>query len=466
MLSFADWIEAVRFRWKLVAFVTISLTVLALLYVVVAPRSYLATSSLLLDTRGPDPMRDDKSEDSKENVRAMIATQADLIRSPSVSDLAASNAGVVRDPQFLARWKKETDGDKPYAGWLRERMLKSLDVVPGKDSNILLIQVKSKDPAEAARVANGYATASVASQYRLRTEPAKNYAIWLEKKLASAKTSVIESQNALSAFVRATGITNDGDMSAEGTQMAQVATQLATAEARAAGARQSTFAGAQSRGDAEKSISIQELRKQVAVTSGTLSNMRSTFGPDYPDVKRTQAELATLQSQLNAQLSSTTGAFGAARSGEADAERQAAGASESRLRSLASEQRSRVEKMGVNLAEYGRLKNEFVVSQKNFNDLNDRLARMRLQGSVPQTEVQVLDRASAPLEPIWPKPGLVVALAILLGLILGAIWAIVLEALDPRVRSWSGLERLLGAPVVGTLSLPKDGILLLEGGHV
>ncbi|MEG3153843.1 GumC family protein [Sphingomonas sp. RB1R13] len=465
MLSFADWIEAVRFRWKLVALVTFVLTLIALLYVIIAPRSYQASSSLLLDTRAADPLRDNKSDDSKDNAREIIATQADLIRSPSVSDLAAANAGVNRDPNVIAKWKKETDGDKPFDGWMRERMLKSLDVVPGKDSNILVIQVKSKDPVEAARIANGFATASVASQYRLRTQPAKNYAVWLEQRLGTAKNNVIQSQNALSSFVRATGITNDGDMSSEGTQMAEVATQLATAEARAAAARQSTFAGAQSRGDAEKSVSIQELRKQVAVTSGTLSNMRATFGPDYPDVKRTEAELNTLQGQLTKQLSSTTGAFGAARSGEASAERGAAGASEARLRSLASQQRARVEKMGVNLAEYGRLKNEFVASQKNFNDLNDRLERMRLQGNVPQTEVQILDRASPPLEPTWPKPGLIIALTILLGLILGAIWAIVLEALDPRVRSWSGLERLLGAPVLATLTLPRDGPLLLERGH-
>ncbi len=473
MLSFYDWLDAVRYRWKLVAFATGVLTLLALLYVLVAPRTYTATSSLLLDTGAPDPVGDENGGSRQQDNRAVIATQADLVRSPHVSGNAAVLSGIAKDERYIDEWREKTGGKVAYADWLRGKMRSALEVEPGRDTNVLLIKAKASDPKEAARIANGYARASVESQYRLRTEPAKAYATWLENRLKGAKVNVVQAQNQLAGFVKATGITNDGDLSAEGTQMAEVSTQLAAAEARAAAARQAGGEAAQGRGDVEKSQGIQQLRAQVAERTGKLAELQAVFGPDYPDVQRTRAEVATLQSQLNSQIAAANSAFTSARAAETGAERAAAAASEARLRALTAEQRNRMLAMGTNLAQYQRLKNEFQAAQTTYNDLNQRLTKMRLQSAVPLTEVQVLDTASTPLVPSSPNVGLTLALSLVLGALLGAAAAIWLEYRDPRVRSRIGLERRLGAPVIGTIALPRrqgvlggrndDGPLLLEG---
>jgi uncharacterized protein involved in exopolysaccharide biosynthesis len=473
VLSFYDWIDAVRYRWKLVALATGTLLVLALLYILIAPRTYTATSSLLLDNGASDPLNDDKAAGRPADNRAVIATQADLVRSPHVAGNAAALSGVNKDPTYVAKWRSETDEKQPFADWLRDEMRESLTVQPGRDTNVLLIQAQARDPQVAAKIANGFARASVESQYRLRTEPAKAYATWLQNSLQNARKTVVQRQDELAQFTRATGIVNDGDLSSEGNALADVSTQLATAEARAAAARQSTFAGAQGRGDAEKSEGIQRLRAAVAEKSGKVAELEAVFGPEYPEVKRTRAELGTLQSQLNSQVSQTAGALSSARGAEAAAERAAAAAAERRLRSLAAQQRARVAGQSGNLAQYQRLRNEFDAAQKTFNDLNARLTRMRLQSAVPLTEVQVLDTASAPIVPSSPNVPLTLALAILLGAVLGAGAAIWLEYRDPRVRSRGGIERLLGAPVIGRIALPVgqrtianrngNGPLLLEG---
>jgi uncharacterized protein involved in exopolysaccharide biosynthesis len=349
----------------------------------------------------------------------------------------------------------------PFDQWLTARMQSAVMVAPGKDTNILAITTKAGDPAEAARLANGFARATVASQYRLRTEPAKAYAAWLENRMVGARNRVAETQRALSDFVRKTGLATGEDLSAEGSQMADMASQLASAEARAAAARQSTFAAAQSRGDAEKSSTIQQIRQQIAEKSGNLAQLQSVFGPDYPEVQRTQAELSTLKSQLNSELSNATGAFAGARSAEAAAERQAAAASEARLRALTSAQQARLQSKGVNVAQYSTLKNEFDAAQRAYNDMNQRLLKMRLQSAVPLTEVQVLDTASRFLTSSSPNVSMTIALALLLGGLLGAAGAILLEFLNPRVRTGGGIERMLGVPVVGRIALPRQGPAVL-----
>ncbi|MET0373496.1 MAG: hypothetical protein ABW128_04470 [Rhizorhabdus sp.] len=460
MLSFSDWIDAIRYRWKMVAAIAALFAVLGCVYIAVAPRTYRATSSLLLDIEGPDPTKDSSAEEKKVEASEVIATQVDLIKSPNVADLAAATSGIAKDPAMIAKWRKETDEEQPYRLWVRNRLEKSLTVIPGDESHILQIEAVAKSPEAAARIANGYAKASVASQHKLRTDAAKDYAAWLTQRLAGAKNEVVTTQEALSSFARSKGITNDGDVSSEGTQMAQVATQLAAAESAAAAARQNSFETAQGRGDSERSSGVQALRTQLAQADSRYANLSAQFGPDYPDVKRAKAEAETLQEQLNATMVTTTAAFGESRRAEAAAQRAAANASESRLRSLTAQQRARVQALGTNLAQYQRLKNEFIGAQRDYNELSQKLGAMKLQSTLPRTEVQVLNLAATPLEPDWPKPGLILLLAGLIGMILGSLAAIILEALNPRVRNWSAVERLLGARVIGSVALPS----LLRGG--
>lgn len=456
MHSFLDWFEAVRFRWKLVALSTALLALLALLYLSVTPRTYTAQSSLLVDTQQTDPVSEE-NDGSEAATRSIMATQADLVRSPSVAGQAAVMAGLDKDPRYIAQWREETAGRTPYSDWIKARMLGSLTVAPGKDTNILVISTSAGDPAEAARLANGFAKASVASQYRLRTEPAKAYANWLENRMVEARGEVQQRQAALTSFVKATGLSTGEDLGFESSQVAEIASQLGAAEARAAAAGQSSFAGAQGVGDAERSSTVQSLRQQVSEKSGKLSELQAVFGPDYPEVQRTRAEISTLQSQLNRELANARNTFTAAREAEAAAERQAAAASQARLRALSNQQRARLESKGVNVAQYTTLKNEFDAAQRNYNNLNERLSRMRLQSAVPLTEVQVLDSASRFLASSSPNPVTTLAMALLLGFIIGALAAIILEHLNPRVRSWGGVERLLGVPVVGRISLPRSG---------
>lgn len=454
MHSLLDWIEAVRFRWKLVALTTALLTLFALVYLALSPKSYTAQASLIIDTEQPDPLDD---QEKQANYRSMIATQADLVRSPRVAAEAALLAGLHKDPRYISEWRMQTGGRTPYAEWLKARMLSTLQVVPGKDTNILLILTTAADPTDAARLANGFAEAAVESRYRLRTEPAKSYASWLEGRMEAARDSVLERQRALSEFVQKTGLAQGENLSAQGAQVADMAGQLASAEAAAAAARQSDFAEAQSRGDVERSATIQQLRQQVAARSAKLAELEAVFGPEYPDVQRTRAELSTLESRLNSELANARSAFAASRQAEAAAAQQATAAAEQRLRALTSEQRERMQSMGVNVAQYSTLRNEFEAAQRSYNDLNQRLTAMRLQSAVPQTQVQVLDEASPFLVFSSPNARMTLAIAILLGLVLGAVAAIILEFLNPRVRSWGGVERLLGVQVIGRVELPKYG---------
>lgn len=436
------------------------------IYLATAPKTYTATASVLVDQQQREPVDQVKTG----STQSIIGTQADLVRSPSVAAQAAVLARLDRDRNYIAEWRTQTNGRVPYNDWLKGRLLSAVTVEPTKDTNVLEISTTGRDSIEAARLANGFAQAAVAWHYRLRTEPAKAYAGWLEGRLAQARDKMVDAQSKLVDFMKKTGLAQGEDISAEGQQAASLGGELATAEVRAVAAGQSKFSEAQGLGEAERASTVQSLRQNVASKTVELAKLEEVFGPDYPDVKRTKAELGTLQKNLQSELSNAWKTFTQARNAEAAAERAATTAVEKRLRTMTERQRARLESMGVNAAQYNTLKNDYMAAQRGYNDLDQKLAAMRLQSAVPQTEMQVVDTASPFLVSISPNENKAITFALLIGLLLGSIGAILVEYLNPRVRSWGGVERLLGVRVLGKvalpapppLSLPKPAPLLLE----
>jgi uncharacterized protein involved in exopolysaccharide biosynthesis len=424
-----------------------------LAYVLLSPRSYETSAMLLVDSTAPDPVSGEKS-DAARNSKVVMSTHADLVQTPVVALGAAQLSGLAAEPALVQSWKQSTGERVPFQQWIAGWMLRAIVVEPKRDTNVLLITAHSADPNVAARIANGFAQSALNTQYRLRTDPAKSYATWLETRLQAAQADVREKQQRLSQFARASGIA-DGDLSAESTQMASIATQLAEAQARAAAARQSGDAGTQSAADVERSGTVQKLRQDISERTAKVAELESAFGPRYPELKRTRAELQQLQAELNSEVGKSRAAFAAARNAEAAAARAAASASEGQLRASASQQRARLSGLSSNLAQYATLRNEFEAAQRSFNDINERLLKMRLQGAVPETEVKIVNVAAAPLLPSSPKVGFIMAAALILGLLLGAAFAILLESLNPRVRSGPALERLLGVRVIGRVRIPE-----------
>lgn len=449
MYSFLDWLEAVRYRWRVVAAAVVLALLTALLYLALASKTYTATATLLVDQQQQEPVA---SKDGSS--QTVIPTQADLIQSPNVAHDAAVLAGLDRDSQYLADWRSATSGRVPYDQWLQRQLLANVVVTPGKGSDVLQISTTGRGPMEAARLANGFAQATVNRYYRLRTDPAKAYAKWLKGRLAKARDQMMKSQATLTGFIRETGLAQGDDLSSQGQQAASIASSLASAQAHAAAASQSSFSQEQGLGEAERVATVQSLRQNIDSKTTELAKLQETFGPNYPDVKRAKAELASLQSNLQSELSNAWSTFTKARDAQAAADRAAADAAEQQLRSLADQQQAKLQAMGQNAAQYTTLKNDYLAAQRNYNDLDQKLATMQLQSAVPQTEMQVLDTASPFLVSMSPSGSKVLTFSILIGLILGSLLAILLEFVDRRVRTWAAVERLVGVQVIGKVALP------------
>jgi capsular polysaccharide biosynthesis protein len=70
----------------------------------------------------------------------------------------------------------------------------------------------------------------------------------------------------------------------------------------------------------------------------------------------------------------------------------------------------------------------------------------------------VLDPASLPEKPYFPKPPLIIGLGILMGLLTGVGITLGAEYLDPSIKDVQDIEKLLTFPVLARISrLPDMG---------
>jgi uncharacterized protein involved in exopolysaccharide biosynthesis len=76
-----------------------------------------------------------------------------------------------------------------------------------------------------------------------------------------------------------------------------------------------------------------------------------------------------------------------------------------------------------------------------------------LSTALDTSNVRVVEPATRPTSPIWPRVKLIRILSVMAGLVLGVGLAFLAEALDNRIRSPEDLERALGLPVLGVVPL-------------
>ena len=85
-------------------------------------------------------------------------------------------------------------------------------------------------------------------------------------------------------------------------------------------------------------------------------------------------------------------------------------------------------------------------------DARERTAEQaKLKSKLTFSDMTVLDKASPPIEPAFPKPFIVMPVGIAAGLALGLILALLAEAADRRVRFPIDLEYVAQAPFLGAI---------------
>lgn len=380
------------------------------------PRTYTGESRVVLDVIKPDPVTGDVLNSSF--ARAYVQTQVEMITDAPVAMRAVRILGWANDPSWQAEYAAE---QKPSDGgieeWLAGQLIggASADLIEG--TNILSITYSSNLPSQARDGAEALRKGYIEQSIEERRGSAGRNAAWFTTQAAAVRDRLTATEARKAAFERANGVVLQADNTdPQNERLKALASAPPPVPIAAAGAASTAAASA-----------LATLDAQIAAKSATL-------GPNHPD-------LIALRQQRPALASA------------AAAERAAAAPSASgpSINSQVDSARATVLAQSDKIAYLRQLQTQIDVLRDQFQKTSARAADFSQQAQARESGISEMGPATAPTTPSSPKVGKIVLGALLGGLAIGLMLAIVIELLRRKVRGPDDLAELK-VPLLGIIA--------------
>jgi chain length determinant protein EpsF len=415
------------------------------------PARWTASAAVLVDAKGPDPISGLLLP--AQLLPGYMATQVDIIQSQNVALKVVDALKLDASPVARDEWQRDTGGRGSLRIWLADLLLKRLDVRPSRESSVINISFTASDPAFAAAVANAFARAYIGTHLELRVEPARQAAEWFGERTRALRQDVEQSTGKLAQYQRDKGIvslderleTGNARLDQLNLQLSQAAAQTADALSRQRLARDFAASGRppDALPDVLASPLVASLKADLARLDGRVQELASRLGRGHPQLQAALAEADSVRQRLDDEIRTVLRGI--------DSNAQVAQRREAELRAQVAAQKDLVLRVKNERDELAALMREAENAQKAFDVTTQRFTQANLESQATQTNVAVLNPAVEPIEPSFPRWPLNLALATVLGTMLGVGLALLLELLDQRVRMASDLASRVGVPVLASL---------------
>ncbi|MFO1320291.1 MAG: chain length determinant protein EpsF [Burkholderiales bacterium] len=450
-MTFSQFLSVLRAR--LGVFVTVFLvTVVATAIVsLIIPKQYTATTTLVIDTKGMDPVFGVMLP--AQLMPGYLATQVDIVQSHKVAVEVVRALRFADSPVAREQWQGETDGKGSIEDWFADVLLKKLDVKPSRESSVIEINFTGSDPQFAAAVANAFASAYQRTNLELRVEPARQSSAWFDERLQQLSKKLEEAQIKLNEYQREKGFTAQDDrFDLESSRLTELSMQYTSAQAQAADAlsRSRQLNEYLTRGASPETIPdvlanplVQNLKSTLSLTEGRLQQTASQLGSNHPEVKRLEADIAAQRAKLKSEISQAAASLNNAA--------KIAQKREGELKGALAEQKSKFLRLNQGRDQLQLLMKEVEAAQRAYDTAAQRFQQTNLESQASVTNVSILTKAFPPIDPSFPKLLLNMVLSVLLGLVLGVAVVLVAEMMNRRVRTSSDFADAINAPVLGAM---------------
>jgi chain length determinant protein EpsF len=444
-MNFTQFLLILKARFRIIL-ITFFLTVLTTLVVsLMLPKSYTATTSLVLNYKGMDPVTGLALP--AQLMPGYMATQIDIITSRNVAMKVVDELKFTESEVAQAQFNKATEGKGDIHAWFADLLLKNLDVKPSRESSVIEISFSGSDPEFAAAIANAFAKAYQRTNIQLKVEPAQKAAEFLSEQTKTLRADLEAAQARLSKYQQEKGLTSVmGNLDVESARLNDLSSQLVMAQSQAyeATSRQQRTRGT---GDESPDVAanpvVQNLKIDIARAESKLSELSQRVGLSHPQYQAAQAELEKTKSQLLEETRKASRTIG----GTAHIHQQR----EAELRAALAAQKAKVLELNLSRDQLSVQQRDVENAQRALDATSQRLTQTTLEGNVNQTEVAVLNPAIAPQDHSSPKIMLNILLSIFLGTMLGVGFGLIAEMMDRRVRSREDISELLEIPVFAVI---------------
>lgn len=449
-MNFTQFLSILRARYKVALAVLAATVIPAIVFSLLAQKSYTASASIVIDTTKPDPVAGVLYPGGLNP--SVIATQIDVIQSDRVAFKVVKNLRLTENSALRQQWQNEAGGEGSMEQWLAKILQKQMDVRPSRESNVITITYKAADPKFAAALANAFVTAYIETNLEMRVEPARVYSSFFDVRAREARETLEKAQGRLSEFQKANGIiAADERLDVENARLSELSSQYVGLQSLASESGSRQAAARSNSADRMQEVLnnplIAGLKADQARLQAKLEELSAKLGDKNPQVIEVRANLAELKSRIDAETLKVTSSLGIVN----NINQQRAAEIKAQLEA----QRNKVLQMKAVRDEGQVLSREVENAQRAYDAVMGRLTQTSLESQATQSNVSLLAEAVPPMEHSSPKPAINTLLALGLGLLFGAGVALLLEKLDRRVRSSEDVRQAFDLPVLGVI--PRSG---------
>lgn len=436
---------------------------LGILSILIMPRVYEARSSVQIDQQIAKVLgtEDDQTMIGGADADRFLQTQVDIVKSRSMAKKVSDSLGLAANDKFLEQMGVGAVlGDK--RGKREETVLdtlqRNLDVDLKRNSRVVGILFRSREPALADRIANSYAENVISGNIQRKYSTSAYSRNFLEKQLGLAKGRLEASERSLIGYARSaqlidasSGAKQNGEASGPRSLVTANLVQLNESYAAAATARsQARERWEQARGAALMTLpevlandGMQRLLQRRAELNADFSQLRQRLTPEHPTVSQVGAQVAELEQQIRGFAESIRNSI---RNQYLTTERQyaalAAQVATLKGATLAEQDRS---------VQYNILQREVDTNRQLYESLLQRFKEVSAEAGIATNNISMVDLAETPRRPISPRPLINLALATLSGLCLALVYAFARERLDDAIRNPEDVESKLHMPLLGVV---------------
>jgi capsular exopolysaccharide synthesis family protein len=466
------WAAAFRSRYWIAAIFAVCIA-LAVLAALLTTRLYQATASVEVRQEAAKVLGTESDQESAENrvdAERFLQTQLDIIRSRGVAEAVAEREGLFNGDAFLDAMRASDEGAPVPNGMTpreahRDRVLKALrnamSVRYTGTTRIAAISFTSPDPRLSSRIANGFADAYIRSNLA-RKAGSSVYALdFLRGQLSEAQARLAKSEQAVVDYGRRTRIVDAGNAAGSNTasdtgarpqslitaQLVQLNQAYSTAIIDRIAAQQKweqiAALPALSTPDVLSNNAVQQLIDKRAEIQAQYRQQLVNRQESYPTVAAAASQLRELDRQISMLAGNIRAGIRNSYQIAVARERQLGGEIDALKNSTLSEQNQGIE-LSILRREADTNRQQYEALLRRFNSLN-------AESGIQTNNLSIVDRANVPDRPSWPKLPLNVALALILGMLLSALFVFLREQLFNSIRTPDEVRSATGLSILGVV---------------
>ncbi len=449
-LSMPQVFTIVRAYWKQTLIIVLAFSVLMGVLIKLMPKTYVATTTLMVNPEGNDPLGT-TAQASQTPLFNYMSTEAQLMMSAEVLLPVIDKLNLTHDPDYAAGYSG--DGST-LRDWVRENLVKSIDVQLGPfASQLITINASASSPQLAADIANTLADVYLKQQRGRVSGPASERAKRYAQELAELKDKVRVAQDQVTAFRQRTGVTDTAEKNNNVQQalLASLEARLQDAQNARRAAEVKAAAG-ENASSTTNSLEVQGLRTLLNTQQMQLAQLRVTYGAQHPKVLELENQIRATQHNLDSEVHSVS----SSNSSDLIAAQQL----EAKMRSAVEEQRNKT--LGVNKLQDDGMKYELELesAQSVYKRALDGYDQIMFASGTRLANIGIVSSAVPPQKAAKPNKTKLASLGIVAGIFIGLLAPLLYELLvNRRIRCRDDFERDMQLPVL----MEFDGIAAAQG---